>query len=378
LILSAHCDSRGWLHWPGSEAYSAELRRLLAVSQEGGATVAECLLAASRIDVGDSGSWRQEWKRLADSSRERAERAFVSGNIATAQNNWLRAANYYLAASMAVQQVDADRPETPESLVSSVRLCVRSYLQSLCPRGEIVSVPWLEERSLEGYFLSPAEPASGTVPAVICIGESGRRKNELLFAMARHARARGMALLCADLGGESGSEAGVPDQVGKPETSVVALVDYLLERGDIDGNRIAVIGDGGTSSWVTRGVAFDRRLAAAVCDGGIWELWESEFGGSHGGIRAIAPRPPLARTTGCPILVVMDEHGWLDPEYARKLLSQSREANAKLSLKVFGDSEIGASHASADNPTVANEFIFDWIERQLNANTQDRGRPCEI
>ncbi len=44
-----------WTCWPGREDLSAELMRMLAGAQEGGSTVSECWLAASRIEPDDDG-----------------------------------------------------------------------------------------------------------------------------------------------------------------------------------------------------------------------------------------------------------------------------------------------------------------------------------
>ena len=61
-------DSQGWVWWPEREDLSIEFTRLLGVAQEGGSTVAECCLAARRIDPTDDRSWYREWKSLADAS----------------------------------------------------------------------------------------------------------------------------------------------------------------------------------------------------------------------------------------------------------------------------------------------------------------------
>ena len=45
----------------------------------------------------------------------------------------------------------------------------------------------------------------------------------------------------------------------------------------MDTDRIAILGDNWSSSFVARGIAFDRRCAAAVCDGGIWDAHERAF-----------------------------------------------------------------------------------------------------
>jgi hypothetical protein len=34
-------------------------------------------------------------------------------------------------------------------------------------------------------------------------------------------------------------------------------------------------------------------------------------------------------------------------------------------LKIFRQDETGAAQGHADNPTLANEFIFDWIASRL-------------
>jgi hypothetical protein len=36
-------------------------------------------------------------------------------------------------------------------------------------------------------------------------------------------------------------------------------------------------------------------------------------------------------------------------------------------LKVFTAEETGAAQAHADNPSLANEYIFDWLESRLAA-----------
>ena len=36
-------------------------------------------------------------------------------------------------------------------------------------------------------------------------------------------------------------------------------------------------------------------------------------------------------------------------------------------LKVFTAAETGAAQGHADNPSLANEYIFDWLESRLGA-----------
>ena len=87
-----------------------------------------------------------------------------------------------------------------------------------------------------------------------------------------------MSVLAVDLLG-AGASARFEDVVGRSdlEATIGQIMDYLVERDDVDEHRIAILADGWGSSFVARGIAFDDRFAAAVCDGGIWDLHERAF-----------------------------------------------------------------------------------------------------
>ena len=55
----------------------------------------------------------------------------------------------------------------------------------------------------------------------------------------------------------------------------------------------------------------------------------------------------------------------LKAERARQLVQKSRIGSSDIVLKVFTAAETGAAQAHADNPSLANEYIFDWLESQL-------------
>ena len=66
-------DARGWTQWPQNEEYSFHFMKVLGSAQEGGSTISECFMTASRIVSGDDESWYLEWKRIADLSKERGD-----------------------------------------------------------------------------------------------------------------------------------------------------------------------------------------------------------------------------------------------------------------------------------------------------------------
>jgi dienelactone hydrolase len=367
--MGLEVDRQDWSFWSEREDLSAEFTRILATAQEGGATVAECFSTASRIEFAEDRSWYREWMKIANATRARGDDALRRGNVLTARSNWLRAINYYQAAAFPLDIADIDR----RTAIDSMHTIAALYLQHRNPRGEVVSIAWPGSYSLEGYFL-PAHTGSDPAPAIICIGEPGQRKEEYLFKVARHASERGIALLAVDLLG-AGPDSRFEDAVGRSdlETTIGHIMDYLVERRDVDASRVAILADGWGSSFVARGIAFDDRFVAAVCDGGIWDLNEHAFLRNRLAHRdptlADRARPSRAvRGIQCPVLISAGERGWLKAERVRELYDEIQADGCDVTLKIFTCEETAAAQGHADNPTLANEFIFDWVAGHLGIN----------
>jgi dienelactone hydrolase len=359
-------DLLGWTLWPEREDLSIELLRLLSAAQAGGSTIAECRVTASRIDPSDDHSWYREWTRIADTNRERGNAALREGHVLTAKSNWLRAINYYQSAAFPFERNDSHCRDA----IGGMRQCAHDYLQYCNPRGEVLLIPWPGGYPLEAYFL-PAADAARASPAIICMGEPGQRKEEYLHKLARYARERGMSLLAVDLLG-AGTESQFDQVVGRSdlETTVGYIMDHLVEREDVDSSRVAILADGWGSSFVARGIAFDDRFAAAVCDGGIWDLHERTFLAGRVSFQAEFSRPDpglsrVARNIKCPVLITTGERGWLKAERVRELHRQLKAGGRDVTLKIFAASETAAMQAHVDNPTLANEYVFDWIASRL-------------
>jgi dienelactone hydrolase len=350
--------------WPEREDLSFEFSRVLVSAQDGGSTLSECWRTAKRIDINDDNSWFDEWIEVADSCTARAVAAFREGNISTARSSWLRAMNYYLTATF-----PCDGSVKAEAAIALMRGAAKNYLHLVEPASEIVTIPWLDGNPLQGYFL----PAAGTAkpaPTVICIGEPGQRKEQLLFRVARYAKERGLAMLAVDLcGSESGNLHREMAGSEELETAISHIMDFVVRKPEVDADRVAIVADDCASSFVARSIAFDRRFAAAVCDGGMWDLQEAiflkeRFERLHSarGSSAVAT---AVRKIRCPLLVTVGEHGWIEADRVRMLYDRLHAERRNATLRIFGEHETGAKQGHADNPALANEFIFDWVACRL-------------
>jgi dienelactone hydrolase len=344
--------------------------RVLGAAQEGGSTVSECLLAASGIDPACEESWYRQWKKAADLNKRRGDVALARGHVKTALSNWLRATSYYRTAQAFMISSDVRQA----SALAQMRACSQLYMRHSTPTGDVVDIAWSENKAAQGYFL-PA-PGRARRPVVICIGAPDQYKEEHLYRMPRYAHERGLSLLLVDLPGQ-GYGCNIEHAFGRYdiETSISNWIDYLLDRDDVDRRKIAIFGDGLGASLATRCAAFDDRFAAAVCDAGIWDLHERAFlaarlsgstvSADFAGDTDKLCRSSTARTINCPVLVALGEHDWLDAGHVTRCCDALVAGGQDIDLKIFSAAETAASHAQFDNPTIGNEFIFDWIADRL-------------
>ncbi len=360
----------GWMQWPDNEDYSLQFMRVLGSAQEGGSTISECFLTASRVVAGDDESWYRAWKAIAETNKARGDRAHAAGNIRSALSNWLRASNYYRTSEVFLKLDDSRRADALERM----RACSYLAVAHQPSGGELVRIPCFGDGFVEAYFLR-APGADSQTPVVVCVGGPEHFKDDHLHTLLQQAHARGLSLLLADLPGQGGAPRIKGMVRYEVETAISCCVDYLIARGDIDEGRIAILGDGLGAAFASRAAGLDDRFAAAVCDAGIWDMyqrvsatqWMSGDGGKdtigdeirrlhrHGGVTSIK----------CPILMAFGEHDWLDLRHADALCEALKDEGADVTLKVFSAAETAAAHGQSDNPTIGNEFIFDWISARL-------------
>ena len=300
--------------------------------------------------------------------------------------NWLRAANYYRTAEFFLQ---SDDPRRMTSL-DDIEACSREYLAKLNPPGEVVRVPYIDGAHLDAYFLAPFV-TSERLPVVICFGGLDEYKDELLHEIPKHALSRGLAVLLVDLPGQ-GASARRHKLFARHDTEVPVgkCVDYLLGRNDIDPDRVLLYGASLGGYYASRAASFEHRLLAVVSDGGIYDypalsrgrelppgtIIEEHIKLISGAASIAASRMEMDKfkldgvidKIKCPYLLVFGEHDFLGIDQVNRAYAYAKASGLDVELKVFSAEETGASHCQVDNPTIGQEYIFDWLAKQAKVD----------
>ncbi|HVN52987.1 MAG TPA: alpha/beta hydrolase [Anaerolineaceae bacterium] len=383
--------------------------RTLMVAPTGGAEVSDCLKAAARIQSSDPESWVQEWAALAWQAGQTAGQKHSEGNSAAARNAFLRASNYYRAAMFSM-------PPTDERLDEFIRLSRESFQRAaglFDPPIEVVEIPF-EGARLPGYFLSGG---SGRRPTLLVINGFDSTNEEMVHWIGLTARSRGWNCLVFEGPGQWSAFQMNPHLYLRPdfEVPVKAVVDYLVQREDVDAKRIALIGYSLGSQLAARVAAFEKRICACVCFGGIVvdvaEAWEAVmpavlrsalpglFDAIFTSLEKVSPQlrgfanhsrwdfgvskphellaawkgfniKGLASQIECPVLILMGEGEYQQTD-TKTTLSILRFVSellcpAAIHELTFSDGW-AASHCSVGDEGPANQAIFSWLEHAVVA-----------
>ena len=363
----------GWHHWPDHFFLSYQFRRALGETQEGGGAVSECFQAASRMKP-DLESWHKEWLHVAERNDRRGDEAEKAGHIRTAMNCWLRAADYYRSAEFWLAADDPRRLATFDKCERASHKWLK-YLG-----GEVVEIPYEKGISLPAYFIKPRNISK--CPVLISFGGLDSFKDELWFMTGRGAVQRGIAVLMVDGPGQGGTlrRHKVPSRYDY-EVPVGKCIDFLLNRNDVDGSRIAVSGSSLGGYYSARAGSKEHRLAACISHGAIWDV-EQRFrdrGENHAlanhmkwvfGAKSMAEAIEKARPfklegvlgeMRCPYLVLHGGHDVLGVENSKTVYEYAKSKRVKVTLRLTSAEETGAEHCQHDNPTLGQELMCDWL-----------------
>jgi hypothetical protein len=266
----AHYEPYGWHHWPEHPWFAYQFRRGLGETQEGGGSVSECFMVASRIVPGDKESWHREWDKVGAFNWQRGLDEERAGHIRTAMNCWLRAADYYRQAEFFLAPDDPRRLATFEKMEA----CSRKFIAYFNPPGEVADIPFEHGVPICSYCVRAPYPAAKQ-PALICMGGLDSIKDEMWFMQAHATLQRGIAVLMIDGPGQGGTlrRHKVPNRPDY-EAPIGRCIDWLATRGDVDASRIAVCGSSLGGYYAARAGSMEPRLAACISHGAIWDIYD--------------------------------------------------------------------------------------------------------
>ncbi len=245
-----------------------QLASVLRSARWGAAYGAEVLATAARIRDRDPDSWVLEWVWSAGETWAAANQAASSDLGGTAGPLYLRAATYYGAAlSQVARSAEQHRAV---ALWRRQRFC---WDQAARLAGaQRIEIPQAGV-SLPAYFF-PASGATGHQRPLVIMHNGASAPTSAMWGLGgAAAAARGYHWMTFD---GPGQQAALyqrnlcfrPDW----ETVLTAVVDAIVRRPDVDGNRVASIGVGQAGYLLPRALAHEHRLAAAVVAPGVVDV----------------------------------------------------------------------------------------------------------
>jgi len=385
ISVLPHYEPYGWQHWPEHPWLSYQFRRALGETQEGGGSVSESFLAASRMKPGDKESWHREWRIIAEANLNRGYEEEAAGHTYTAKRYWLKACNQFRSAEFWLPATDERRLKTFLQCEESFQAAGRYF----DPPIEKVGIPYEGGQELSGYFIkSTSTQEAGTrQPVLIAFGGLDSFKEELYFMVGRGALERGISCLLVDGPGQGATlrKLGIHNRFDY-EVPVGACIDYLETRTDADMRRIAASGSSLGGYYVARAAAFEPRLAAAVSHGAVWavnEIW-GDADETHGlaehikwvfGAGSMSEALEMGKAftldgivsrIRCPYLIVHGGFDVLGVRQAQHTFNAAKEAGVDVTLRLVQEDETGAEHCQHDNPTLGQDIIGDWLADRFN------------
>ena len=349
--------------------------RTLMVAGTGGAEINECLLVAERIRQNDDESWIREWAGVAESVYRFAEQATRSRQTVTARQAYLRASNYYRAAMFSLPHTDA-------------------RLDSFLPKR----------------------------PTLLVLNGGDSTNEEMVHWLGFAAVARGWNCMTFEGPGQWSALQLNPGLLMRPdyEIPVKAVVDYLVQRDDVEPEKIALYGLSLGALLAARTAAFEKRLRACICDGlvvDVYEAWHAVWprvlqntpsrifdivfallekmspqlrgltnrfrwmlgvSKPHEIIEAWRPYniKDIAPRIHCPLLALYGE-AELAQSNERVALSALRfikGLSCPVTIRIFEfDEGWAASHCQVGALAPMQALVFDWLDKALGENEPEPG-----
>jgi 2,6-dihydroxypseudooxynicotine hydrolase len=200
--------------------------------------------------------WLPVWNRAAQRFLAEARREDATGHwqqAATARRN---AAMCYHVAHL----ITDDDPRTVRALRAAGVQAFSQAIQRLMPHTRRVGVPW-RATNLPAYLAKPARNHD-RLPTVVMLNGATTTKEETLL-WSDNFLERGLAVLALDWPGTGEATDGGPLS-SKCDDITDGIIAFAETDGDLDPNRVALVGFSLGGAVAVRAAAMDRRIDACV------------------------------------------------------------------------------------------------------------------
>jgi dienelactone hydrolase len=336
-------------------------------------------LAAQGSDVGTR-QLMASFTAVVDDLEAQARTAEAAGHEDAAGHVYFRATNYLTQAERMQNAHDPGRRAVYQRCLD----LMRKTFDLIDPATTRVSVPF-EGTTLPAYYKS----AGPGTPCVIMFNGLDSTKEHMYVSRFPHElAARGISTLMVDCpgSGEALRFGGLTSRV-ESEDWAAACVDYLLGRGDVDPERIGLVGWSLGGYYAPRAAAFEKRLALCVAWGAnhnwgevqlrrvqregenpvphywdhvMWVWGETDLDSFLKKAANVHLDGVVERIT-VPFLIVHGENDRQIPlKYAHRSYEQAVNSPER-ELRIFTPAEGGAEHIGLDHLPHVSVYIADWI-----------------
>jgi dienelactone hydrolase len=249
--------------------FDYEARLALGAAASGIGDVGLVLATLDRVTDGDPQSWFDAWTAAAADLAARGDEALGRGHLATASWAHLAAAEFYAKALMFVDGL-ADQSVLLPTFRQG-RACWEKVVDASAGRFVRVQVPY-DDTTLPGYLLRPDGTGAPRPTLVMTNGSDGSLPG-LMGHGAAEALSRGWNAFVFDGPGQQSMlfERGMPFRYDW-EAVLTPVLDFLVGRPDVDASALTGYGVSQGGYWITRAIAFENRMVAAVADPGAVDV----------------------------------------------------------------------------------------------------------
>ncbi len=321
------------------------------------------------------------WGEMADRLVSLGEENEAAGHRLSAAEKYLRATAYYITAERMQSRHYAPRWAMYQTMLNTMARAIDTGGL----RCERVEIPY-GDTSFPGLFI-PGE-GEGPRPCMVFCNGLDSVKEMIYLSIRDKFAARGISVLAIDHPGvgEALRLRGL-NAIVDTERWAGAAVDYLETRGDVDADRIGMMGWSLGGYYAPRAVAYEKRFKMCVAWGAnhnwgelqrrrlaregdrpvphywdhvLWVWGENELDDFMSLMPLVTLEGHIANIA-VPFLIV---HGANDRQIPREYAFQSRDQainSPDCELKFFTEREGGVEHVSADNIEPVRSYIADWI-----------------